>query len=125
MAAEGIASGETLYTQFTPSLKEGTREVQLEFEDDELEKLYTDRDYRVASLNPDAVKAFRKKMGLLKDASDERDLFAMRSLRLERLEGKRDGQWSIRLNDQWRAILTFESVDSRRIVHVLELVDYH
>lgn len=99
--------------------------MQLEFEDDELEKLYTDRDYRVASLNPDATKAFRKKMGLLKDASDERDLFVMRSLRLEKLEGKRDGQWSIRLNDQWRAILSFESVESRRVVHVLELVDYH
>jgi proteic killer suppression protein len=41
--------------------------------------------------------------------------------RLERLSGDRDGQWSIRINDQWRVCFRFES---NRALDV-EIVDYH
>ena len=49
----------------------------------------------------------------------------MRSLNLEKLKGDRTGQYSIRLNDQFRLILTFRTEDDGRVVVVLELVDYH
>jgi proteic killer suppression protein len=41
--------------------------------------------------------------------------------RLERLSGDRDGQWIIRINDQWRVCFRFES---NRALDV-EIVDYH
>ena len=53
------------------------------------------------------------------------DLQAMRSLNLEKLKGTRTGQYSIRLNDQFRLILKFRTDDDGRVVVVVELVDYH
>ena len=41
--------------------------------------------------------------------------------RLEQLSGDRDGQWSIRINDQWRVCFGFEN---GRALDV-EIVDYH
>jgi proteic killer suppression protein len=41
--------------------------------------------------------------------------------RLEALKGDRRGQWSIRVNDQWR--ICFRFVDGRALD--VELVDYH
>lgn len=41
--------------------------------------------------------------------------------RLEALRGDRKGQWSIRINDQWR--LCFRFIDGRALG--VEIVDYH
>ncbi len=50
----------------------------------------------------------------------------MRSLHLEKLDGRRNGQHSIRLNVQWRAILRFESTETDGTTTVvIEIIDYH
>ena len=49
------------------------------------------------------------------------DLRALPGNRLVKLAGRRAGQWSIRVNDQWR--LCFRWVDGK--AHDVELVDYH
>ena len=41
--------------------------------------------------------------------------------RLEQLRGKRVGQWSIRINDQWRICFNWEEGEARNV----EIVDYH
>jgi proteic killer suppression protein len=41
--------------------------------------------------------------------------------RLEKLSGSRSGQWSIRVNDQWR--ICFEWHDGH--AYMVEIVDYH
>jgi toxin HigB-1 len=43
------------------------------------------------------------------------------SNRLESLIGARAGQWSIRINDQWRVCFRFEKGEA----YDLEIVDYH
>jgi proteic killer suppression protein len=43
------------------------------------------------------------------------------SNRLERLRGDRSGQWSIRINDQWRVCFRFDAGDA----YDVEIVDYH
>jgi proteic killer suppression protein len=40
---------------------------------------------------------------------------------LERLSGDRAGQWSIRINDQWRVCFRWSDGDA----HEVEVVDYH
>jgi Txe/YoeB family toxin of Txe-Axe toxin-antitoxin module len=40
---------------------------------------------------------------------------------LEALKGDRKGQWSIRINDQWRVCFRFEKGDAFDV----EVVDYH
>ena len=49
------------------------------------------------------------------------DLRLPPSNRLEALKGDRTGQWSIRINDQWRVCFRFEGGDAFEV----EIVDYH
>ena len=49
------------------------------------------------------------------------DLRLPPSNRLEALSGKRAGQWSIRINDQWRICFRFEADGA----HDVEITDYH
>jgi proteic killer suppression protein len=49
------------------------------------------------------------------------DLRVPRSNRLEKLSGKRAGQYSIRINDQWRICFDWQDGDA----YDVEIVDYH
>lgn len=49
------------------------------------------------------------------------DLRMPPSNQLEKLSGDRDGQWSIRINGQWRVCFRFDSGDAFEV----EIVDYH
>ena len=63
------------------------------------------------------------KLDQLEAATTVRDLAALPGNRLESLKGDRKGQYSIRINDQWR--ICFEwPVGSPGPVNV-EIVDYH
>jgi len=53
--------------------------------------------------------AYRKKVQVLCAAKDERDLLAMAFASPGEVVGKRAGTCSIRLNDQFRLILTFKT----------------
>ena len=57
----------------------------------------------------------------LHDADDLRDLFAPPGNRLEALHGEREGQYSIRINDQYRVCFKWEKGKARDV----EIVDYH
>ena len=49
------------------------------------------------------------------------DMRAPPGNRLEKLKGHREGQWSVRINDQWRLCFRFEDGDAWDV----EIVDYH
>lgn len=62
-----------------------------------------------------------RKLQILHAATDLRDLMVPPGNRLERLKGDRAGQWSIRINDQWRVCFRWEAGDA----HDVEICDYH
>lgn len=66
-------------------------------------------------------RAARRKLLYLDDAQDLQDLRSPPGNRLERLKGDRAGQYSIRINDQWR--ICFEWVDNK--ASNVAIVDYH
>ena len=99
--------------------------MQLEFEDDDLRRLYTEPDFRLPWMGPDLIRQYRKKMAILANASDERDLRALRSLHFEKLVAHRKGQHSIRLNQQYRLIFRLRTDDAGRVAVIVEVVDYH
>lgn len=98
--------------------------MRVEYQDEGLRRLAEELDFRPRRWGPDVIKAYRKKVQIIHAAKDERDLRALRSLRLEQLSGDRAGTSSIRLNDQFRLILTFKT-ENGRVAVILELVDYH
>ncbi len=57
----------------------------------------------------------------LNAATRTEDLRLPPSNRLEALKHDRSGQWSIRINDQWRLCFRFENGDAFDV----EIVDYH
>ncbi|MBK7896915.1 MAG: type II toxin-antitoxin system RelE/ParE family toxin [Candidatus Promineifilaceae bacterium] len=72
-------------------------------------------------LPQDIQRTARRKLLFLQDAEDLRDLLAPPGNRLEKLRGDREGQYSIRINNQWRICFRWEN-DSALDV---EIVDYH
>lgn len=98
--------------------------MRVEYGDVDLRRLAEDVDYVAHGWGRDVVRAYRKTIQLIHAANDERDLYALRGLRLKQLQGDRAGQHSMRLNDQFRLIVTFKT-DGDRVAIVIELVDYH
>jgi toxin HigB-1 len=66
-------------------------------------------------------RAARRKLIYLDSAEDLQDLLAPPGNRLEKLKGDRAGQYSIRINDQWR--ICFRWIDNK--AKDVEIVDYH
>lgn len=89
-----------------------------------LQRLKTDEEYDGGYAEA-IVKAYRKRVRFIEQAPDERDLYAMNSLNFERLKGRRDHQYSVRLNDQWRLILEFSGKAPSKVVVVVGIEDYH
>jgi toxin HigB-1 len=115
-----------LYTSFTLRVKESDEQkMRVEFDDDDLRQLFTNAKFRLPSVGPDLANAYRRRVNIIVAAKDERDLRAMRSLHFEKLGGDRDGQYSIRLHDQWRLILRLERDEAERWIVIIELIDYH
>lgn len=75
---------------------------------------------RIARFQAFAVQATRR-LTVLDSAAELRDLAMLRSNRLEALRGDRAGQYSVRINAQWR--ICFRWADDGP--HDVEIVDYH
>jgi proteic killer suppression protein len=65
----------------------------------------------------------RLKLDRMEAAVDLRDLGALPGNRLEALKGDRKGQYSIRINEQWR--ICFEWPEGASGPPNVEIVDYH
>ncbi len=75
--------------------------------------------------NPKQFRAFKfqaeRKLQLLDSAETLEFLRSPPGNRLEALHSDREGQYSIRINDQWRICFRFENGDALDV----EIVDYH
>ncbi len=68
-------------------------------------------------------RAARLKLDRLEAAVTLKDLAALPGNRFETLKGNRKGQYSIRVNDQWR--ICFEWLEGAPGPSNVEIVDYH
>lgn len=72
-------------------------------------------------LPKDIQRTARRKLLYLDDAENLQDLLAPPANSLQELKGKRAGQYSIRINDQWRICFEWKQNKARNV----EIVDYH
>lgn len=75
---------------------------------------------RIARFSGIEAQALRK-LAILNVAGRLEDLRITPGNRFEALSGKRKGQWSIRINDQWRICFRFEGGNALEV----EITDYH
>jgi len=85
----------------------------------ETERLFQRQPSR--KLPQDIQRRARVKLEILDAAEKLDDLRIPPSNRLEKLTGNRAGQYSIRINDQWRICFEWRDGDA----HAVEIVDYH
>ena len=89
------------------------------FADKETESLFTTG--RSRRLPQSIVRRAITRLYQLHFAKRIEDLREPPSNRLEALKGDRSGQWSVRINDQWRVCFRFEDSTAFDV----EIADYH
>ncbi|MEM9949571.1 MAG: type II toxin-antitoxin system RelE/ParE family toxin [Cyanobacteria bacterium P01_D01_bin.36] len=89
------------------------------FKNKETQKVFERQ--RSKKLPSDIQQVALRKLRMLNRADTLQDLRVPPANRLERLSGKRKGQHSIRINDQWRICFEWRSNDAFSV----EIVDYH
>ena len=100
--------------------------MRFEFKNKKLEQLYTE-EKNAHKYPAEVVDNFFDVMTTLESMPDEQTLYQVKSLRFEKLQGQRgkQGQRSVRLNDQWRLIFTIEEDENGKFLSLIEIVDYH
>ena len=96
--------------------------MDVEFGDEGLSRLASDQT-QDAGYSRGVGKAYRNRINFIRQATDERDFYAMKSLRFEKLKGKRSHQRSMRLNNQWRLVVEIEQNPKR--IRIVSIEDYH
>jgi toxin HigB-1 len=89
------------------------------FADKETERIWEGMHSR--RLPQDIQDAALRKLRILNRVRTVEELAIPPGNRLERLHGDRKGQWSIRLNIQWRICFNWENGNA----HNVEIADYH
>ncbi len=98
--------------------------MDLRFGTKDLEALYTE-EKGAERYPPEVIVAFFELTASIASATDERDLRMLRGARLEKLKGK-SGYYAMRLNKQWRLMLTFDPPKGvRKAVVVLEISKHY
>lgn len=77
--------------------------------------------YRSNKLDHSIQKIAYRKLRMLHNSIDLRDLSAPPANHLEKLKGQLDNRYSIRINDQYRICFIWENGDAFEV----EIVDYH
>ena len=98
--------------------------MRFRFKSKKLQLLFTE-EKGAEKYEAGVLEAFFEVMTLIDAATDERDLRAFKSLRLEKLSGKRKHQHSLRLNKQWRLIVQFEEGEEGKQLIIIGIEDYH
>jgi len=89
------------------------------FKDAETQKIY--RRERSRKLPPEIQQVALRKLRMINNAINLNDLRVPPANRLEKLSGDREGQHSIRINDQWRICFEWQGSDAFNV----EITDYH
>ncbi len=89
------------------------------FASKETEKIFSRE--RSAKLPQDIQQIAYRKLRMLHNAINLQDLRVPPANHLERLTGDRSGQYSIRINRQWRICFVWQNGDASQV----EIVDYH
>jgi proteic killer suppression protein len=89
------------------------------FRDAETAKVF---DRRFSRRLPGDIQAVAlRKLRMIASAVDVNDLRSPPANGLEKLRGDREGQYSVRINDQWRVCFLWRGGDA----HEAEICDYH
>ena len=91
----------------------------LSFGSKETEKIWNG--FRVKGLPLEVQEGGRRKLRMLNNSQNLKDLLIPPSNKFEKLKGKLKDYYSIRINDQWRVIFKWSTGNASEV----EILDYH
>jgi proteic killer suppression protein len=91
----------------------------ISFGSKETEKIWNGE--RVKNLPHEIQQIGRRKLRMLNNSQNLMDLRIPPSNKLEKLSGKMNDQYSIRINDQWRITFKWEAGNANEVT----IIDYH
>lgn len=89
------------------------------FKNDDTLKIYQRQ--RSRKFPSDIQQVALRKLRMINNSVSINDLRVPPANHLEKLKGSRAGQWSIRINDQWRICFKWQGTDA----YDVEITDYH
>jgi toxin HigB-1 len=99
--------------------------LRITHKDPKLERIERELNYTAeGAYDKTIIRGFRKVMGYLRAATDERAIREYKSLHYEKLQPPRDHQRSVKLSDQWRLILEWEG-EGKQVLLIVGIEDYH
>ena len=109
---------------------ENTDAMQIVFQKEYLSELYysgktSDKKHR---FQPDIVKRYTNVINALASANKIEDLFPLRSLNYEVLDGDLKGLESVRVNNKYRVLFKSEKIESEEIIticNIMELTNHY
>jgi len=93
----------------------------LSFRDEETELIWRGKLSKKIKLPTNLHNLARRKLRMIAAVVTLETLRVPPNNRLEALKGDRKGQWSIRINDQWRICFEWQNGSA----HNVEITDYH
>jgi proteic killer suppression protein len=91
------------------------------FKNNETKFIWEGRFSKKIKLSSDLQNIARRKLRILAAATTIQTLKIPPNNKLESLKGDREGQWSIRINDQWRICFVWKDSNAYQV----EITDYH
>ncbi len=95
----------------------------IEFITKELEEIYTK--WVSVKYGIHIIYAYIKKVSIIKNALDERDIRAIKGLHLEKLTNYPWGMYSIKINTQWRLIFDIKETLWLKMVIIKEISNHY
>jgi proteic killer suppression protein len=98
--------------------------MRIVFADERLGRICTDEAHKLG-LPIAVISAARRRLIQLDAARDERDLRNLKGMHYKKLVGAREGQRSVRINDQYRIVFTVDEAERPPVIRILEIGDIH
>lgn len=103
---------------------ERLRSMNLTFKNDWLEQLALGIPVKTR-FSAEIIQRYRERIQTIIDAVDERDLRMIRGANFEKLKNELKGQYSMRLNKQFRIVFEIHPGMAGNTIHITDLADYH
>jgi proteic killer suppression protein len=98
--------------------------MDVRFKEKYLEELYkngstSDKNHR---FQPEVIRKYRKRVNTLWEKPHIKSLLKHRSLHFEALTGDKKGQYSIRVDDQYRISFTVTKINTKPVTTICEIL---
>ncbi len=97
--------------------------IEVQFETDKFNRLETDPKY-TAGFSSSLISAYRMRLQMIRAAASQNDLYAMKCLAFERLDGNRSHQHALRLTDESYLVVELRGQSQEKVFWIVGIESY-